>query len=108
MSRYIMIRRLRFPVILLLVGVLALLHQFGIIHHFWHFFLPLLLILLGVLMLAERMALTMEGSYPSAPFPGAPDPRSATGVEAYPGQPVAYVPPDHSQSPDRDSQGGKS
>jgi hypothetical protein len=69
MSRYTMIRRLRGPAILLLIGVLALLHQMEVIPYFWRLLWPLLLIVLGLLMLAERAALAWEG-YP--PFPGAP------------------------------------
>ena len=77
MSRYILIRRLRGPAILLLIGTLALLHQMGAIPYFWRLFWPLLLITLGLLMLAERAALAAEG-YPI--FPGAPwqDPWQAT------------------------------
>jgi Domain of unknown function (DUF5668) len=69
MSRYILIRRLRGPAILLLIGTLALLHQTGAIPYFWKLFWPLLLITLGLLLLAERAALASEG-YPI--FPGAP------------------------------------
>jgi hypothetical protein len=69
MNRYFLIRRLRGPVILLLVGVLALLHQTGAIPYFWRFFWPLLLISLGLLLLAERAVLATEG-YP--PPPGTP------------------------------------
>ena len=69
MSRYILIRRLRGPAILLLMGTLALLHQMGAIPYFWRLFWPLLLITLGLLQLAERAALAREG-YPI--FPGAP------------------------------------
>lgn len=69
MSRYILIRRLRGPAILLLMGILALLHQMGAIPNFWRLFWPLLLIMLGLLLLAERAALASEG-YPL--FPGAP------------------------------------
>jgi hypothetical protein len=78
MSRYILIRRLRGPVLILLVGVLALLHQMNIIEHFWHLFWPLMLIAFGVLLLAERAALSAEGGYPpqvpGMPYPGAPNP----------------------------------
>jgi len=63
MNRYIMIHRLRGPAVLLLIGVLALLHQMGAISHFWRLFWPLLFILIGVLLLAERAALAAEG-YP--------------------------------------------
>jgi hypothetical protein len=69
MSRYILIRRLRGPAILLLLGTLALLHEMGAIPNLWRLFWPLLLITLGLLQLAERAALAREG-YPI--FPGAP------------------------------------
>lgn len=75
MSRYMLIHRLRGPAFLLLLGVIALLHQTGVVHHFWHWFWPLALILWGVLLLGERAALEMEGypqAYPDAPYAGAP------------------------------------
>ncbi|MGO8757082.1 MAG: LiaF transmembrane domain-containing protein [Terracidiphilus sp.] len=65
MNRYLMIRRLRWPAFLLLVGVIALLAQFDILT--WGQSWPLFLIVLGVLLLAERAALAVEG-YP--PYPG--------------------------------------
>lgn len=67
MNRYIMLRRMRWPAILMLFGVIALLHQLGVVDHWIELFVPLLLILLGVLMLAERSLLAVDG-YP--PFPG--------------------------------------
>jgi len=70
MSRYILVRRLRGPLILLLIGVLALLYQAGAIPYFWRLFWPLLLIVVGLLLLAERAVLAAEGGYPL--FPGAP------------------------------------
>jgi hypothetical protein len=115
MNHYIMIRRLRAPAILLLAGVLALLHQTGLIAHPWHFFWALLLILIGVLKLAERA--TMAGGdyppmpYPGAPYPGAPQPGApsgSTGVPAYPGQPQAQYQSPHPQHSDDDSEGGRS
>jgi len=62
MSHYILIRRLRGPAFLLLVGVIALLNQMGILGwgHAW----PLFLILAGVLLLAERAALASEDYQP--------------------------------------------
>ncbi len=66
MSHYILIRRLRGPAFLLLVGVIALLAQMDILG--WGQSWPLFLILAGVLMLAERAALA-AGGYPS--YPGA-------------------------------------
>lgn len=78
MNRYILIRRLKGPAILLLIGTIALLHQADLVS--WNLFVPLLLILIGVLLLAERAALaTIEdpshdpGMYPGAqagPYPG--------------------------------------
>jgi hypothetical protein len=104
MNHYIMIRRLRGPAFLLLVGTLALLNQANILS--WGKSWPFFLILAGVLVLAERLALTSARSYPpmpgpgqpfpGQPYPGAPqppvpDPRSETGVPAYPGRPVAQI-----------------
>lgn len=110
MNHYIMIRRLRAPAILLLLGGVFLLHQFGLLAHPWHMFWPLLLILIGLLKLAERATMA-GGDYPPMPYPGAPQPGAATGstgVPAYPGQPQAYIPPAHSQNSDDDSEGGRS
>jgi hypothetical protein len=75
MSRYILIRRLRGPAFLLLVGVNALLAQAHILG--WGESWPFYLILAGVLMLAERAALAAEGYpvYPGAPYAGS-DPAS--------------------------------
>jgi hypothetical protein len=108
-----MIRRLRGPAILLLIGVVALLVQTGVIDHFWHWFLPLLLILLGVIMLAERAVLASEGGYPPPPYPGspyscAPDYRAAANIPTYPGQPEPYIPPAHQAESNNDSEGGQS
>ncbi|MGD0892243.1 MAG: hypothetical protein ABR923_11955 [Terracidiphilus sp.] len=89
MSRYILIRRLRGPAFLLLIGILALLHQAHWIR-FWHLFWPLLLILWGALLLAERAALAIDGGYPDGTFGW--DSPSGTGVPPYPGQPVPQTP----------------
>lgn len=96
MNRYIMIRRLRWPAILVLAGTVALLHQMGAIDHFWHLFIPLLLILLGVLMLAERTILTAEGGYPQYPgqYPGGPYPPAGDPLaQAAPTQPGTAIVP---------------
>jgi hypothetical protein len=82
MNRYILIRRLTGPAILLLIGVLALLHQAGIVERWWNLFWPLLLILIGVLKLAERAALASE-PYPDSPYTGYPQ-----YPGAYPGAPA--------------------
>jgi hypothetical protein len=86
MSRYILIRRLRGPAILLLIGLIALLHSTGLIHSFWRWFWPLLFILLGLLLLAERAALSSEEGYPGWPNAGATGPGAASNIPAYPGQ----------------------
>jgi hypothetical protein len=67
MNHYIMIRRLMGPAILLLLGTVALLHQAHLVG--WVIFFPLLLILIGLLQLAERAALA-EAGYPNIPQPG--------------------------------------
>jgi Domain of unknown function (DUF5668) len=87
MNRYILIRRLRGPAILLLLGVLALLDQAGVIDHFWGLFWPLLLIMIGVLLLAERAALAMDGYGDGyGPYPCAP---GGSAGDQNPGQPPA-------------------
>ena len=120
MNRYYLIRRLRGPAFLLLIGLVALLHQLGVVDHFLHLFLPLALILFGVMLLAERTILSLDGgdgsysggcqppytppypgaSYPGAPFPGAPcaatDPNTtpaATVPLAQPGSAMVPAPP---------------
>ncbi len=84
MSRYILIRRLRGPLFLLLVGTNALLAQAHILgwDHSWPFYL----ILAGVLMLAERAALASEG-YPV--IPGAPWQGVSQGIYQGTGQGAA-------------------
>ena len=92
MSRYILIRRLRGPAILLLIGVIALLHQMGVVDHFWHLFWPLLFILLGVIMLAERAVLTIDGPPIPPPYTGAPYTGTPYAGAPYPGGPYAGAP----------------
>ena len=111
MSRYIMIRRLRGPAFLLLVGALALLNQADILS--WGKSWPFFLILAGLLKLAERAAMASEGGYPppvypGSPYSGAPDYRAATNIPTYPGQPEPHVPPAHQSESDKDSEGGQS
>jgi hypothetical protein len=124
MSRYILIRRLRGPAFLLLVGVMALLAQAHILGwgHSW----PLFLILGGVLALAERAALAAEGyppypggtpyqGGPAAPYSGGPYPGAPIPGAPYAGQPAPGAAPSASSTSivpandyDRDSNGGKS
>jgi hypothetical protein len=113
MNRYILIRRLRGPAFLLLVGVLALLNQANILG--WGKSWPLFLILWGVLLLAERTALAADDypppypglTYPGAPDQGASDPSGTTGIPPYPGQPTAII-PTHLQDLGKDPDGGQS
>jgi len=98
MNRYMIIHRLRWPSLLLLTGILALLDQAGVLH-FWHFW-PLYLILLGVLALAERASMP---SAPSSGYPygtGYPGSEYGTGYAAQAGYapPVAAPPAPESSS----------
>lgn len=90
MSRYILIRRLRGPAFLLLVGVIALLAQADILR--WSQSWPLFLILAGLLMLAERAALAAEGypQVPGAPFQGSQVPVAGQSTQQSAG--TAIVP----------------
>jgi len=84
MNRYILIRRLMGPAILLLIGVLALLHQADVISSFWHLFWPLLLILIGVLKPYPEVPYEGYQPYPGA-YAGAPaQPPPATGTSIVP------------------------
>ena len=107
MNRYIFIRRLRGPAFLLLIGIIALLNQADVLSwgHAW----PLFLILMGVLLLAERAALVGQ---PIPPYPGmpyAPGQQPAPG-QSYTGQPYAPAEPGTSIVPaqnDFESRGGQ-
>ena len=84
MTTWLMIRRLRGPAFLILFGVTAMLHQWGVLSfgRSW----PLYLILAGLLGLAERAALAVG---PPMPDPG----------WYVPGQPYAAPPQPYSPSP---------
>jgi hypothetical protein len=93
MNRYILIRRLRGPAVLLLIGIIALLHQADLVN--WGLFVPLLLILIGVLKLAERAALAAADdipAYPGAPYPYGGAANAAGGTQA-PGQAGSSIVP---------------
>jgi hypothetical protein len=114
MSRYILIRRLRGPAFLLLVGIIALLAQAHVLS--WGQSWPLYLILAGVLLLAERAALASEGGYPpppapypypGAPYPGAVNPNPAAAQQP-PAQPGAEIVPAHSDDFGNQQGGGQS
>jgi len=79
MNRYLIICRLRWPAILLLTGVIALLVQADVLS--WGRAWPLYLILWGVLALAERATLA---SNPPADFPFTPG-YQAAGYAPQPG-----------------------
>ena len=65
MNTWLLIRRLRGPAFLILVGITALLNQWGVLSfsRSW----PLYLILAGILGLAERAAIAAA---PPPPYPG--------------------------------------
>jgi hypothetical protein len=87
MNRYFIIHRLRWPALLLLTGVIALLDQAHILS--WGRAWPLYLILLGVLALAERATLAAQPPVPPADYSyGAGYPPAG-----YYAQPPAYPPP---------------
>ena len=90
MNRYILIRRLRGPAFLLLVGINALLAQSHIIGwgHSWPFYL----ILAGLIALAERAALAADGGVVPPPYPGAPYSGEPYPGAPYPGAPYAGAP----------------
>jgi hypothetical protein len=102
MNRYILIRRLRGPAILLLLGTILLMHQAGLVE-FWSLFFPLLLILIGVLKLAERAALAAAGDevpYPGSPYPyGAAANPAGAGV-AQPGTSIVPATQDYGKGPE--------
>jgi len=108
MNHYILIHRLTGPAILLLLGIVALLSEMGVVH--FSIFVPLLLIMLGVLKLAERAALA-SWEYP-APGAGPQPPGAAPYGTGY--GPVGPAPASTAIVPARDfgnggndSEGGK-
>lgn len=89
MNRYLIIHRLRWPLLLLLTGVIALLNQADILS--WGRAWPLYLILLGVLALAERATLASDPPPPPPAYPyGYAPPTGYPGGygQGYPGGPV--------------------
>jgi hypothetical protein len=114
LNHYILIRRLTGPAVLLLLGIVALLNEAHVAG--WGIFIPLLLILLGVLKLAERVALTGEeypqggpyggGPYSGGPYSGGPYPGEGRsgGPTPYSGQSSTSIVPtpphDLSKGPD--------
>lgn len=114
MNRYILIRRMTWPCILILAGIVAGLHEADLVS-FWSLFIPLLLILIGVLKLAQRAALAAAGDEPM--YPGYPGYQGGPyGYGAQSGQPAAQPIPQptstsivpSSQDINRGSEGGQS
>jgi hypothetical protein len=104
MNRYILIRRLRGPAILLLLGTILLMHEAGLVE-FWSLFIPLLLILIGVLKLAERAALAAAGDeapYPGSPYPygAATAPAGAGATQPQPGTSIVPTTQDYGKGPE--------
>jgi len=116
MNRYILIRRLRGPAILLLAGTIALLRQMGLIDHPWHLFWALLFILIGVILLAERTVLTIDGPPMPPPYAGVPYAGGPYAGAPFTGAPIVQTPgtestsivPAHSHDFGDDSHGGQS
>jgi hypothetical protein len=109
MNRYFLIRRLRWPAILLLAGCVALLKQTGVIEHFWNLFVPLFLITMGLLLLAERMSLTADGDFPNpysgSPYGTSPYPAAPASTTTQPAESTSIVPASHDFG---DTNGGQS
>jgi Domain of unknown function (DUF5668) len=97
MNTWLVIRRLRGPAFLILVGITALLNQWGVLSfsRSW----PLYLILAGVIGLAERAALA---NAPQSPlYPGAYAPQTyspGAAVAPYSG-PTPETPPGSASDP---------
>lgn len=113
MNRYILIRRLTGPCVLLLLGVVALLHQADLVS--WSIFVPLLLILVGLLKLAQRAALAMAGDepvypgysgpgYPGYPYGATPAQPGTQPIQQPTGTSIVPAPP---QTPGTGSEGGQ-
>jgi hypothetical protein len=113
-NRYILIRRLRGPAFLLLVGINALLAQADILG--WGRSWPFYLILAGVIALAERAALATDGAMQQPPYPGEQYPGSPYGGAPYTGAPGAppvatdstSIVPARTHSFENDPDGGQS
>jgi hypothetical protein len=114
MNRYILIRRLTGPAVLLLLGLVALLHEADLVS--WNIFVPLLLILIGVLKLAQRAALAAAGDEPMYPgypgytgsgYPYGAQPPVQPGTQPIPQPTGTSIVPTH-QDFGKDPEGGQS
>jgi hypothetical protein len=106
MTQWLLIRRLRGPAFLLLIGIMAMLHEwtdFGF-GRSW----PLLLILGGLLALAERAALAqadLEGYDPVTGQPIPPDTPFSTSGYRDPG--TSIIPTSSATAPGSDPDTGR-
>jgi hypothetical protein len=82
MNTWLLIRRLRGPAFLIMVGITALLNQWGVLSfsRSW----PLYLILAGVIGLAERAAMVLAPPPPGV-YPGSYTPAAYGPAGSYPG-----------------------
>lgn len=83
MNQYILLRRMFWPIMLLIFGVTAILNEYTGIGYdkSW----PLYLIAWGVLKLAESAVLAQNPPSPPPPWPGYPAAGPVGGAGAYPG-----------------------
>lgn len=95
MNRWYQIRRLRMPAMLILAGVLLLLQQWNILSFSKSW--PLLLILSGIISIAERAAWAADASQQQTSYPQYPQPWQAPTGQASSGQTPA--PSDHETGP---------
>jgi len=108
MNHWLLIRRLRGPAFLLLLGITALLNQWDILSfgRSW----PLYLILFGLMSLAERAALSqahLDGFDPITGQPIAPS-SSVYGGPGYGAPGSSIVPASPSTTPGQDPGAGRS
>jgi hypothetical protein len=103
MNTWLLIRRLRGPAFLLLLGITALLNQWDVLSfgRSW----PLYLILFGVMSLAERAALSQAQMDAFDPITGQPRSPDST-IYGGPGQSI--VPASSSTAPGPDAGAGRS
>jgi hypothetical protein len=104
MNNWLLIRRLRGPAFLLLLGITALLNQWDVLSfgRSW----PLYLILFGIMSLAERAALSQAHLDGFDPITGQPIPPNY-GAPGYGASGTSIVPASSSTLPGQDSGVGR-
>ena len=97
MNTWLLIRRLRGPAFLIMVGITALLNQWDVLSfsRSW----PLYLILAGVIGLAERAAIVAAPPPPAYPFSSSPSGYSMVPTYTGPESTPTAVDPDPSRRP---------